>query len=418
LQKLGLKEKYKLQTRIGDFYTDGRIVFNENDMIMENNLDFFRKKIQGLKKGGEWKGTVTKKTWKFIKKNIFYILLNVTNRCNSKCNVCFMNDRKFKEMSIVDLKFILSKIGKNKSIFLFGKEPTMHQKIFEMIDIIRKSGNFPEIYTNGLKLSDSEYVRRLKTSGIKKVYFSLDGFTEEIYEKLRGDKNQLYIKMKALQNLKKFNIPTFLGFTLVDGINNDQIKYVLNFAMNNDDFIRAIFFYGATPYGRFNVEMKRYLTTSDIILLLEEASNGKITMEYFLEFKKLKEYVYNFMNKIGLSFPTPFFNVPYKIVRHSPPQLEEYIPLKELKKINENIEKKKYISLLKYVKYVVRCFKPIESYYKTFKEKVLWIDPGNINTPINHLPVQHDTLALEISNATNPDSPMPIIVNLSGDTFQ
>jgi len=382
------------------FKTDAVLVGGETmqklrKVPLENDEEFLRIKLEGTEKERlkGWKGKIKEEDWKIIKEDAFYILLNITPRCNSNCKICFMSEENFKEMSLEDLKFILSKIGRNKSIVLFGKEPTLHPMLFEFIDEIEKSGNYPDLYTNGLKLEDENFVRKLKK--VRRLYFSFNGFTEEIHERIHGDSNQLYKKLKALKNLKKHRIPTIIAFTLVDGINNDQLRLILKFGMNNEDFVKGFHFYGATPYGRFNVSMERYLTSSDLILLLEEASNGEIRMEYFAEFKRLKANIYRLMHMLGLSFPIPLLNAPYRVIRHSPPHLAEYIPVEDLKTINESLEKKKYWKLLKYWRYLFRIINPIKSYYDTFKENIIWINVGNINTPVNHLPIRHDTLAIQ-----------------------
>jgi len=364
---------------------------------LENDEEFLRIKLEGTEKERlkGWKGEINEEDWKIIKEDAFYILLNITPRCNSNCKICFMSEENFKEMSLEDLKFILSKIGKHKNIMLFGREPTLHPNLFDFIGIIKDKGHKATLFTNGLKLENEEFVEKLKEAGVDQIYFSFDGFTEEVYEKLRGDAGQLYIKLNALKNLKKSRIPTYIGFTLVDGINNSQLELVLKFAINNENFVKGFFVYGATPYGKFDVDMERYLTASDIYLLLEEASGGEIRLEYITEFKRLKANVHRLLKKLGIRFPVPLLNAPYRVIRHSPAHLVEYIPVEDLRIINESLEKKKYWRLLKYWRYLFRIINPIKSYYDTFKENIIWINAGNINTPVNHLPIRHDTLAIQ-----------------------
>lgn len=374
----------KIKTDIGEFYTDGRRVYNENHMIMENNLKFFLEKINSLGKrkfdNPNYFFIPKEEDWKILKKDIFQIFLVITNNCNSKCRICWMNDWKFDEMNAEELKNILQKIGKRKTVILLGREPTTHPDIFNFISIINESKNFPELYTNGLKLADIKFVKKLKESNVRKVIISFDGFTEKIYKILRGDGNQLGMKLKALQNLKKYRIPTFLGFTLVDGLNNNQMKLILDFAIENNEFIKGLYFYGATPYSKFNVKMNRYMTTSDMIYLLEKESDERISMEYFSEFLRLKRNIRILMKKIGMSFSASSINVPYRINKM---QFEEFLPINKIKEINKLVERKKYLSLIKYL-HLAKYLK-LKSYYDSFKEDVMWIFIDNINTPINDL---------------------------------
>jgi len=310
-----------------------------------------------------------------------------------------MSERvKCREMNEKNVKQILSKVGKGKAILLFGGEPTMNKSLFKIIDAIQESGNYPEVFTNGLMLAQPNYTKRLKRKGIKRVSISFDGFRENIYEKLRGDKNQLYMKLKALYNLKKYDINTIISFTLVSGLNEDQLLPLLKFAIKNG-FVKGIVLNGATSYyGKFDIEMNKFLTTSDIIRLLENISNNKIKMGYFLEFYRLRENINKLLNKVGLVFPRGSTNTPFK-VNTSKFQIEEYIPLGDLKKINEAIEKRKFLSILKYMwKYrVFRHLNPVKNYYKSFRHNAFWINPGIINVPLNNFYRTYNTITIEMS---------------------
>jgi uncharacterized radical SAM superfamily Fe-S cluster-containing enzyme len=343
---------------------------------------------------------ITNKDWKKIKEEKYTIFLMVTGRCNSSCRICFVYGSSFipEELKIEDIKEFLSKIGKGKKIVLCGGEPTIREDLFNIIDMIHKSGNITELYTNGLRLEDPTYVEKLAKSGIKKIYFSFDGFAEEIYEKLRGNKNYLYTKLKALRNLESSGIRVILTATIASGINDNQIPYLLRFAIKNNNFIKGLYLYGATPYGRFNITIDKYLTPSDLIKLLEKASQNKIRREYFLEWSRFIKNINLIFNKFGLYFYRSYFisNPYYKIENNN---LKEYIPCDELKKINDTIERGKLFLLFKYsFKYFKRFlrmfFSPTKVHYKILEENILSIRAGNINNPLIHLPLKQDALEI------------------------
>lgn len=84
--------------------------------------------------------------------------LLITNYCNQNCSFCFAkqemgNKTLGKEMEINDLKTLLGDASWNKEqkgIKFLGGEPTLHSKLFEMIDIAMKHKLFVQIFTNGI----------------------------------------------------------------------------------------------------------------------------------------------------------------------------------------------------------------------------------------------------------------------------
>ena len=64
---------------------------------------------------------------------------------------------------------------------LFGGEPTVRDDMFEIIEIGRKHGVDTQITTNGLRLADEEYCRKLCEAGVG-LRLSFDGRTRDIYE--------------------------------------------------------------------------------------------------------------------------------------------------------------------------------------------------------------------------------------------
>ncbi|MDP8234268.1 MAG: radical SAM protein, partial [Candidatus Saelkia tenebricola] len=64
---------------------------------------------------------------------VLYVLLNLTQRCNSFCRFCFeANEGPRPDMDIEFIKTTLKKF-RNKIIVLFGGEPTMREDLPEII---------------------------------------------------------------------------------------------------------------------------------------------------------------------------------------------------------------------------------------------------------------------------------------------
>ncbi|MEM2918476.1 MAG: radical SAM protein [Candidatus Altiarchaeota archaeon] len=312
---------------------------------------------------------ITPEDWKIIKKTKQFIVLHITSLCNSNCNICYEEVCPTQEdMSIQDIKFILSKIGKNKRVSLFGGEPTVRDDIFEIIKIVRDSGNYPELYTNGLRLEDENFVKKLKESGIKKVAISFDGFNERIYKELRNDSEQYYKKLKALENLQRYNIPTILISLIAEGINDDQIPELIKFLKEDIErkgCIKGINFYSATPYGKFNVNVEKGLTHLDILKIIEKTSLGEIKKDYFIEFTKFLINTNKILNRVGIGFP--YVGGMCARFSYENGKLKEIIPLNEIKDINKLIEERNIFGVL---------FKSLK--YRKFLEFIDIFDKGKV----------------------------------------
>jgi uncharacterized radical SAM superfamily Fe-S cluster-containing enzyme len=372
--------------------------------LVENDPVFFKKLLKIWEKAEYSSPEIpflpTEKDWEWVKNNTHSIILHCTTKCNSDCNICYAKDSlPYEEISINEIKQILSRIGKNKRIILSGGEPTVRKDLFKIISLIKKSGNIPVTYTNGLKLADPNYVKKLKKSGLERVHFSFDGFREEIYEQLRGSSEHLYLKLKALKNLEKFNIEVYISSTIAAGINEGEVGKLLEFCVRNNHFIKGLVFFHAQPFGRFNINTKKLLTASDIIKLLEDASKGTINREYFIEFKKFSIHLYHLLNKIGKFFPYGhgyFAAVPFKTDGNGISQL---IPLKELKIINKKLEQKK-ISIIRHLSwkrlwwlskfFLSKKFKP-----KMLSDKILLVNIGYVGTPITYIPTKSQCEAIQ-----------------------
>lgn len=118
----------------------------------------------------------------------------VTNYCNQNCSFCFAgremsNLALKKEMKIRDFEGILKKLSpykKQVGIKLLGGEPTLHSKLFEILDMAVNDKLFVQIFTNGVIGNDK--VQKLASYGKKIGYtfnVSTPGF--QINKKLRQE---------------------------------------------------------------------------------------------------------------------------------------------------------------------------------------------------------------------------------------
>lgn len=374
--------------------------------LADNDSNFFMRWLSFRKKTNlptKYKNNIdTEYCWNILRRECNTIYLTVTNKCNSKCKVCYQKDNEDSffddEMNLEDVELFLSKIGKNKNIMLFGGEPTIKKDFFEIIKLIKKSDNKPLVFTNGLKLADKKFVKNMKKCGIEKIRFSLDGFREDIYDKLRGGKHELYLKLKALRNLESVGINVLISSTIVQGVNEDQIEDLLNFSIRNNNFVKSVFFFAGTPYhGKFDVKIDKILTSSDLIKRLEVCTNKNITREYYLEFYRLKNNLNTFFEKFNIYFPKYFSGVFYKVCKG---ELQELINTEDMIKINNELEKGNYMKVFKYsIKHlnqfsIKNLLELPKRRFEVFGPDVLHIYCGQLCTPLNYIPINRDSIMI------------------------
>jgi uncharacterized radical SAM superfamily Fe-S cluster-containing enzyme len=219
--------------------------------------------------------------------------IDVTNRCNQRCPICFANSAVsgyLYEPSLEQIKKMLKMLREQEptpvSVVQFsGGEPTVHPKIIDIIKMTKEMGfNVIMMATNGIKIAkDFDFAKQMKEAGLRSVYLQFDGVTPEPYIQARGY-NALPIKQKAVENLVKLRVATVLVPTVVKGVNDDQLGGIIDYAFDNILSVKAVNFQPVAFTGRIEKSEleRRRITITDIMRLVEEQTDGKIMKEDWL----------------------------------------------------------------------------------------------------------------------------------------
>ncbi len=219
--------------------------------------------------------------------------IDVTNRCNQNCPVCFANASSagyLYEPSLEQIKIMMQMLRNEKpvpcpAVQFSGGEPTMRNDI---VQIVKAAHEFEftqiQMATNGIKLANSlKLCQDLLAAGLHTVYLQFDGVTEEPYLINRGY-NALPLKFKAIENCRAAGLTSIsLVPTLAKGVNDRQVGDMIRFAVNNMDTVKGINFQPVSFTGRINREerMEKRITIPDLFDLVEEQTHGAITAEDF-----------------------------------------------------------------------------------------------------------------------------------------
>jgi uncharacterized radical SAM superfamily Fe-S cluster-containing enzyme len=220
-------------------------------------------------------------------------IIDVTNRCNLRCPVCFATAGTtgyVYEPSKEQVGEMLDNLRSNKpvpadALQFSGGEPTIREDLPELIKMAKEKGfKHVEVNTNGLRLAaSSDYCRTLKEAGVSTIYLQFDGVTPEVYEFTRGA-DLVKTKAKAIENCRQAGLHSVvLVCTLVKGVNDHQVGDIINTALENFDVVRCVNFQPVSICGRIpEAERKKMrITIPDFMKDVEEQTEGKIKVSDF-----------------------------------------------------------------------------------------------------------------------------------------
>lgn len=226
----------------------------------------------------------------------FIIELYASSACNLDCPICY-EVKEGGDPSLEEIETLLGKF-RAKAIGIIGREPTCRKDLFQIIRIANKR-NHASLVTNGVKLSDYEYALKLKKNGLKNIFFSFNGFKDEIYQRMNG-RPLLDLKLQALENIKKIGFGTILSTTIAKGINEDQIRKLCDYCLDNRSFVTELRIRATSPVGKY-LEGE-YYCMSELVGLVADAlgiSKEDIIKEHIFwrELSKAMRYIIPYFSR-------------------------------------------------------------------------------------------------------------------------
>jgi len=187
------------------------------------------------------------------------LTVDLTNRCNMMCDPCFMDANQVgyvHELEWDEVKQILDdavsiKPKRQMSIQFSGGEPTLSPHFLDAIKYAREVGYFAvQCATNGIRFAqDPEFAKEAKKAGLRMAYLQFDGVTNHANSH-RKVGNLFDVKLRAIENLHAAGIDVILVVTVVNGVNNDQVGPIVDFAIENADKITVVSFQPVSFTGR------------------------------------------------------------------------------------------------------------------------------------------------------------------------
>lgn len=217
------------------------------------------------------------------------VLLEVTQRCDLGCPVCFANSahRPLPDPTLDEIEtwyLRLLEAGGPFNIQISGGEPCMRDDLPEIIRMGRSFGySFFQLNTNGLRLAhDITYLKDLKQAGLSTVFLQFDGTHDEIYSRIRS-RCLIDKKLETIENCAGLDIGVVLVPTLIPGINTGNIGNILRLGLANMPAVRGVHFQPVSYFGRYpespSNEMR--ITIPEVIRAIETQTDGLIPAAAF-----------------------------------------------------------------------------------------------------------------------------------------
>jgi radical SAM protein with 4Fe4S-binding SPASM domain len=139
------------------------------------------------------------------------VAVEPVNFCNLQCPECFVGNgnltRNKQLLNVSNFGKIIDRLPKN-TVYItlyFQGEPLLHPGFSELVEIACRKGLYISTSSNGHFLKDREKTKALVKSGLDYIIVSVDGTTQEVYEKYRrnGNLQQVIDGIKTIVELKK-----------------------------------------------------------------------------------------------------------------------------------------------------------------------------------------------------------------------
>jgi tetraether lipid synthase len=217
--------------------------------------------------------------------------VDLTNRCNLKCPICFANAQASGYVYEPDFEQVTAMLQALRdmrptpatAVQFSGGEPTVHPRFHDIIAQAKKMGfSNIQIATNGLKMADYDFASKARDAGLHTLYLQFDGIGPEIYLKIRNRDIWEY-KLKAMENCRRLNMKICLVPTIIRTVNDDQVGPIFDFAVENVDVVSAISYQPVCFTGRIEPEkrLQQRYTLGDLAHDLAKATGAVAERDFY-----------------------------------------------------------------------------------------------------------------------------------------
>ncbi len=244
-------------------------------------------------------------------REIEYLRVSVTDRCNMRCIYCqpLKEERKVPRENVLTYEEIAKvvraceNLGIDK-VRLTGGEPLCRKDLSSLVSMIDENTDLTDLSltTNGVFME--EKASPLARAGLDRVNISIDALDPEVFGRITC-KDQLTRVLAGIKASKRSGLePVKLNAVLMEGVNDGEIESLVEFSAENDLILRFIELMPMGPVENTELEglsidrVKSKLKDDGFKISRTEDPRGQGPAEYV----KLKKG--RLATKIGFIFPS------------------------------------------------------------------------------------------------------------------
>lgn len=215
-------------------------------------------------------------------------VIPITSACNLDCPICYTVNknedphRMTKEQLKEILEHLLNDHEELDIINFTGGEPTLHPELLELLELCRDAGiRRLTISTNGLKLKDEDYVKRLAALDAR-IVLSLDSYEKETDMALLGA-NTTKRKLEVLDLLQKHGVCATILPAVAAGLNDKEVPKLFNEMITRPNVVSLeLHTLCFTGQGGVGFDRQSRITIPDLHYWIGVASDGQLTPKDFV----------------------------------------------------------------------------------------------------------------------------------------
>ena len=206
--------------------------------------------------------------------------VDLTNRCNLTCPVCFANANAAGYLYEPDFETVRKMLQAlrdqrpvaGRIVQFSGGEPTIYPRFLDALRLAKEMGfSHTQVATNGLKFTDLAFAEHCKEAGLHTLYLQFDGVCDDVYRRTRGE-SLWEKKLACIENVRKAGLKIVFVPTIVKGLNDHEIGDIVRLALEYIDCTSGISFQPVAFTGRIarhELEAKRF-TLSDFAHAIQQ----------------------------------------------------------------------------------------------------------------------------------------------------
>lgn len=206
-------------------------------------------------------------------------IIEVNSACNMECPLCFADAGPGFNLTLAEVEEILDHLveteGSPEVVQFSGGEPSIHPQIGPMLRAAKARGiRHVMLNTNGKRIArDDRFLAELAEIR-PSIYFQFDGFSENTYQRLRGEPGILPEKLRALDRLAEIDCGVILVPAVERGVNEHEVGAIVRFGLDHPA-VRGINFQPAFHAGRHGDHRAlERMTIPDVVDLIEQQTSG------------------------------------------------------------------------------------------------------------------------------------------------